>query len=446
MKPFTEKEFLRIWRSSRWKEAEKERPIYTPGLLIGSILVEQVDNKQFLVYDLAERQFVIPDRAENVWSRYVTEEEIILKPLPKLPWRPLPVPHLKPINDQELYEEIRGYIYRKVDFAKETEYDITSAWVMHTWRMENWAVTPYLFFFGPPASGKTWALEVLASISYRPYLGLMSPASLYRMTEAWHPTMFLDETQLYLRGGEKTDILNYLNAGYRRGQTVTRTEPNPKTGEWELALYEVFGAKCLAGTRELLKALETRCFLFIMSRATREIEQWIDVSEADTLRSKLFMYRLKSLADNAELLDMRGFELGNVKDGRLREIFHSLVMVTPSKIKPLFLEHAEKLDRARVQEEALSLESLVFSALVSVRDDRLLIPFREITDRLNLSLLSGESLSSKLVSSIIKKLGFNKRRLSSGVHVIWDDNLAFRLSKRYQVIEIEKSPDIQPHI
>ncbi|MDH5691216.1 MAG: hypothetical protein OEY81_07305, partial [Candidatus Bathyarchaeota archaeon] len=320
------------------------------------------------------------------------------------------------------------------DFAEKIEYEIATAWVMHTWRMENWKCTPYLFFFGPPASGKTWAMEVLGALAYRPMMTFPSPAAVYRTTEEWHPTFFLDEVQMYLQRTEKADIINYLNAGYRRGQTVIRMEENPQTKRLEPVPFEVFGPKCLAGTIGLLETLKTRCFTIVMSRAVRHVNLHLDAEQIDYFRSRLFTYRLDCLSENSDIIDMLQFseKYKEITDGRLKELVFPLYEVAPTSCKELFAELLFKLRGELLEEEALSIEAIIFSALVTAHKERPLIPLSDVATAVNELITStAEWIDNKTIGHIISKLGFNKMRYKNRTHIIWDDNIAVRLLKRY---------------
>jgi hypothetical protein len=434
---FTNKDFRRIYREEKAKDV-----VYTPGLIIGKYVLEQARENLYYVYNLELKGFAQPDNPEKTWTEYITETRIY-RPLPMLPWRPLPTPRLEPVNVEQLYSEIRQYIHARVDFTRDMEYDICTAWVMHTWRMENFGTSPYMFFFGPPGSGKTWAMEVLASVSFRPLFAMMSPASLYYATQDWHPTLFMDESEIYVKGKYKSEIINYLNAGYRRGQVITRVEENKATKQRELKMFQVFSPKSIAGTREFMGALPTRFIPIIMSRATREIENSMDEEIMDVLRAKLFTYRLNALAQNKETVIIRDF-LSSVKDGRLKELFSPLIEVAPEKQRGLFVDCAIRTERERLEAEALTLESVVFSALASCRRDRLLIPIKELADSININLSSGEPLSHKTVGSVVSRLGFNKQRKGDGVYVVWDADVFERLSKRYKLVEMQPTNPVKP--
>jgi hypothetical protein len=116
---------------------------------------EQIENQQFLVYD--------KETGEETRQKTIDGT----KPLNQLLWNPVNET-LDFGSEQELFDEIRKYLYEFIDIAE--GYDVLTAWVLSSWIPEKWHAVPYLSFFGPPGSGKTWALEVLASIGFRPFL------------------------------------------------------------------------------------------------------------------------------------------------------------------------------------------------------------------------------------------------------------------------------------
>jgi hypothetical protein len=422
-----------ILRSVDAAEEDKKKIIQSPGKITGNHVFEQANEKLYYVYSLEKKGFAVPAHEDQVWSSFPTLEAVYV-PLARLLWRPLPLPNLKfeLFEIKELYREIRSFIYGHVDFANDVEYDLATAWVLHSWRMENFTVTPYLFFYGPAKSGKTRAMETLAALSFRPLLVALTSASLYNITEKWKPTIFLDETELYLKGNERADILNYLNMGYRRGQYAIRMMENAKTRKYEPTPYDVFGAKCLAGTKNLLTTLRSRCFPFVMSRASRSLKRSVNYEWADKIRAKLIMYRFLSLAANREPLPIPDDFLNEVRDGRLTELFHPLMVVAPESARIVLSEHASMLDKEAEREDELSVESFVFNALVNVRKNRQLIPLSEVKDAVNLNFQE-KALGSKTVSLVLGRLGFKRFLVRNRVHVVWDDEIVERLSRRYPI-------------
>lgn len=437
MKRFTDKDFRVVYREVAVAKKKTKR---TPGEMIDKTLFEEVEDGKYLGVDLSELQFITGK--EGPLTKWETDDLDYL-PLPHLPWRRLHPLSITDESAEQLYTDVRKFIYEHVDFSKDVEYDLCAAWVLHTWRLENWNITPYLSFFGPPASGKTWAMEILAALSFRSLLAAMSPASLYYATQEWHPTCFLDETEMYLRGEDKADILNYLNMGYRRGQVVIRTTED-KDGSRSPVMFDVFGPKCLAGTKELFDTLKSRSFTFTMSRKTREIKMTIDEEAVLQLRNRLFSYRVRQLVANKNLILPSDTFLNNIKDGRLRELFHPLISCCPQSVVSLLTDYAVELDTEKEQEEALSLEARVFNAILKAHQGEF-ISLQAVADIVNQNLPMKECFSNRLVGSYVAKLGFKKEYHGNRTHIVWDEKLYARLSKRYPIDKADDSlPEPQP--
>jgi hypothetical protein len=127
----------------------------------------------------------------------------------------------------ELLDEIRGFIVRFVVLPSDAAADLLAVWVLHTHAFEAFWATPYLrVTSATPESAKTLLLEVLASITRRGWHEVNpSTAVLYRKIDRQQPTSLLDEMDYYPLD-DRRDALSVLNAGYKRGATVSRCKDN----------------------------------------------------------------------------------------------------------------------------------------------------------------------------------------------------------------------------
>ena len=314
----------------RRDEKQEEKPVLTPGKIWPDIIMEQLAEDMFLVYD---RQ------TGNVETKYhVIHEGLMYKPLQKIPWPacclPLEVESEEPITKEQfirslqarrfqgeygdpkqLFNELKTFFERHLDVPEPLLYDVYAAWVMMTWRAEDFTVSPYLFFLGPLASGKTRGLEALAGLAYRSIMASsISAAAIFRVLETWHPTLFLDETEIYNREG-MIEVLALLNAGYRKGQYAIRIEKTEE-GIPTLGFFDVYGPKAMAGTKELAATLQSRAVLTHMSRNTRAVELFIDQEAAQQLRNKLLMYRFRTVGMREPRFDVTVLN-GSVGSGRI---------------------------------------------------------------------------------------------------------------------------------
>lgn len=393
----------------------KKKEIYSPGQDLEGIVFEQTCD-EYIVFDKTTYEITTQKKVESNKT---------FVPLDQIPWKP--ITDAQPYDD--IWNEVKQYLYEHIDIP--SGYDVLTAWVLATWIPEKWDAVPYLFFYGPAGSGKTWALEVLASISFRPFMSASTTLPvIFRACDLWHPTLFLDETEVYLRK-ERSEIMHLLNAGYRKGFPATRIEETEDG--LKVKIFDCFGFKALAGTRAFVDTLKSRCIIFTMSKATREIKTKIDQNRAEELRKKLLMYRFRMLAEKQTLE-----EPNIVLTGRLRELFLPLVMVATVEAKGSIMNEAKKIEEITKEEEQTSDEATVFRAIVSVHEESpaaTRISIERITQIVNEGVSLDEMFSNLNVGRIASRLGFKRAIHDKRRCVVWNENLVERLKKRWSVEE-----------
>jgi hypothetical protein len=384
-------------------------------------IFEQASNGEFLVYD-------------KVTSEVKKESGIMeFKPFERIIWKSVEkVTDYK--SEQELWSEVKRFIYEHMDLQE--GYDVLTAWVLASWTPEKWNAVPYLFFFGPAASGKSRALEVLKAIGHRPLMtASASLSAIFRVIQIWNTTLFLDETEIYMRK-DRTEILNLLNSGYRKDTPAMRVEET-REGQREVKFYDCFGFKALAGTKDLMDTLKSRCIVFSMTKATREIRQEIDEEQARAIREKLLMYRFKMLSQKEPP------ENPNILRGRLRELFDPLIIVAPLSEKNAIIQQAHKIEATLKEEEETSLDSIVFKAIFKLHeetgDEKILIA--DIGKITNEALEVDEMLNSITVGVVAKRLGFKKCLKGHKRAIRWNNEIAERLTYRYGRTEKQSALD-----
>jgi len=408
---------------------EEVKTVSTPGLVFSDVIFEQMQNGTFTVFDRREQKFQV---ANDAWQSYF-HEGLEYVPLSRLPWPTATLPKDYE-SEEQLFNEIREFFVQHLDLSNEALYDVYSAFVMASWRPEDFTVIPYLFFLGPLASGKTRALECCHRLCYRSIMAAsMSAASLFRALEAWRPTLLLDETEIYNREA-MVEVLALLNSGYRRGQYAIRVE-KIEEGCPQIAMFDVFGFKVLAGTEELAATLSSRCILTSMSKAVRPINLFVDEEKSQDLRNKLLMYRFRNLGKTLNNSTLLEFKNGFFQNARVVELFISLLQVSPTEeIRERLKKCMKQITQSRLDEEQASMEARVFDAILKCEGqvESGKIGTQMITEVFNQGLSEKEQVTSRFIGRKLVGLGFEKCRLSggpSGYH--WDAELVERLKKRY---------------
>jgi len=424
------------------EKEEKVKPTSTPGFAFPTVIFEQVTNGCYVIFDRNESKFEAPSDPHHF---YHEGEEYV--PLKRLPW-PAATRPKDYKSEIQLFSDVRAFYVEHLDIANDLFYDVYAAFTLATWRTEEFTVVPYAFFLGPMASGKTRALECFGRICYRGVIASsMSAASLFRALEAWHPVLLLDECEIYNREA-MVEVLALLNSGYRKGQYAIRIE-KVEEGCPQIAMFDTFGFKVLAGTQELASTLQSRCVITTMTRNVKQINLFIDEEKAQDLRNRLLMYRFKNLAKEPGLFEMSWLN-GQFKNARVIELFVSLLQVAPTEdIRARLITCMKQITKSRLDEEQASIEARMFDAVLKCEKDikEGKLSTQAITDTFNVGLSEKEQLKTTQVGRKVAALGFEKCRFGGGKSgFFWDIKLIERLKARYEPPSETPSLPSQPSL
>lgn len=270
-----------------------------------------------------------------------------------LPWNITHYPEKSTFD--EAHKEIRDFIYTHGDLIDEKYYTIVTSWAIVTWFKPIFDAVPYLFFIGPPASGKTRLLEMLEALSYRGIISVsVTPAALFRLVNSWQTTNLIDEAQGQLDRNTESGQANYmiLNSGYKRSGKAIRCEGENN----EPRIYNTFSFNALAARRHLYFDLEQRCIKIPMVKAARPLPKKIDYEWAEKIRAKLLYLRLCNLetivpVDEPKLRD------------RVAEIFEPILTFTPKNLSDDIIQHALEQQSADEEYEKHSREAHIVEAI-----------------------------------------------------------------------------------
>jgi Protein of unknown function (DUF3631) len=257
-------------------------------------------------------------------------------------------------------------------------------WVAHTWVLDAFDVTPYLWITSAEReSGKTLLLEVLENLVAKPWLtGRVTAAVLPRKVEKVQPTLLLDETDNAFKADQEysANLLGVLNTGYKRsGQTSCCVGNNNDFKD-----YATFCAKAIAGIGRMPDTLESRCIMVALKRklANEKVKRFRYrrvKDEAEPIRAML-----GGLAQLAEELENAEPELPELPRDRALDFWEPLLAIAeraggawPEKAR----EAARTLSKVDEDEE----KSV---GVAMLRDTRRVfhesaLPTRKIVDRLN---------------------------------------------------------------
>ena len=172
-----------------------------------------------------------------------------------------PLPWHEPVDGDRLATTLAAVVKTHLVLS-DAQTDTVALWVMHTWTLNVFTMSPRLAIISPTKGcGKTTLLRLLNHLARRAKrAGSISPSALFRAVEQFQPTVLLDETEKYVEHGSELHAL--MNEGHCKGGSVMRV-----LGEnLELREFAVFGALAFARNGKLPDDLEQRSIVIEMQR------------------------------------------------------------------------------------------------------------------------------------------------------------------------------------
>jgi len=156
----------------------------------------------------------------------------------------------------DLLIRVRDELTRHIEFAHPKTASLIACWVVGTYFHPLFTTFPRLNITGPKRTGKSKILQVIAAIAFNGlWIVAPTPAILFRLIEPLRPTFCLDEMES-LDKQERKAIDSIINAGYKAGATVPRTEGDAANRRVEG--YATFAPMALAGIAGLHDVLADR--------------------------------------------------------------------------------------------------------------------------------------------------------------------------------------------
>jgi putative DNA primase/helicase len=170
------------------------------------------------------------------------------------------------IAPAEILDDITNTILRFIVLDKH-QAQTAALWVAACWFVNEIQCAPIALINAPErACGKTQLLTILGKLAPRTAQASgISPSVLFRMIEAYQPTLFIDEIETILKDNE--DLRGLINAGHTRDSAfVWRSVA--KGDDFEPKHFSVWGMKAIAGINaiKLAETVTSRAIVFELRR------------------------------------------------------------------------------------------------------------------------------------------------------------------------------------
>lgn len=245
---------------------------------------------------------------------------------------------------------------------------IAASYVLLSWVYDAFNELPYLRFRGDYGSGKTRALIIFGSITYKGFFasGASTVSPIFHTLDAFKGTLIFDEADFRFTD-EKAELVKILNNGNVKGFSVLRTQITASK-EFEPRAFSVYGPKIIAmrGSYED-RALESRFLTEEMSGRSMRSDIPISLpgtqeTEAHELRCKLLMYRFR----NRALAKVDPALVDSGLEPRMNQILLPLLSIAPTEeARNAIRSYAALVQDGVVSDRANSTEGQLLSVIAA---------------------------------------------------------------------------------
>lgn len=175
-------------------------------------------------------------------------------------------PWTEPVVGEQLIVDLAEAIGKHVVLS-EYQALAVALWIFHAHALEAAEHSPRLHVASPaPRCGKTTLLNTIAAMVPKPlHTENITTSALFRIIELAHPTLLIDEADIFLKDNE--EMRSLLNAGHGRGGQAIRTVGD----QFEPRAFKVWGPVVVAGIGRIPATLEDRSITIgLRRRLSRE--------------------------------------------------------------------------------------------------------------------------------------------------------------------------------
>ncbi len=164
-----------------------------------------------------------------------------------------------------VFWKVHSLLAEYVDFPDGNTYVFLTAWIIGTYLYTIFNYYPYIHFTGTKNVGKSKTMKLMSCICFNGTMSVSNtPASQFRIIEAFRPTLFMDETE-DLKDKAASDRRAVLLGGYEAGSSVIRTEKDKDN--YRAKRMGNYGPRAFASIEGLEDTLASRTIQITMQRS-----------------------------------------------------------------------------------------------------------------------------------------------------------------------------------
>ena len=343
----------------------------------------------------------------------------------------------------DTYNIIKNGFDHFIEFSSPIHSVLLSVFIMMGYLLPIFNAVPFINLTGTRGGGKTKTIEFLYQLCFNAEsTSNTSPSALFRIIENNCSTILLDESEK-LTGLEKDpDIRLLLNACYRKGGQVTRSNKDTHRTE----RFKVFADAVIAAQNDLEPTLLSRCISIVMIKtASDKGKLSIDDKSYDwqNIRNRLYRFIFNGSEDVEKIYRNQDFGKLNCRKLDIWKPLLSIALYLDSGTdKPYIYDTLKEMAENEEEEQntLTYLEELTLNVLFEVVQVKDKYWSKHILSRIKTKASEEETLgliekvNSRTISSILRKFGFQslkKERTGEGIPYRISPEQVIDIAKRY---------------
>lgn len=342
-------------------------------------------------------------------------------------------------TDDELVDDITKFLYKYFEPPKYYE-SILPYLVMFYWVFDRFPFVPYLHFVGLTGTGKSTALETIGSLCYKAInaSGSITIASIFRLAHIWRGTLLMDEFNLGSKSSETYGAMLQILRGGVSDSPVFRVEGDRKK---DVEVYQLKSPRIFSSQNVIQDAaLQSRTIVVKMAKNKKKIPLYKlpgFYEEAQILRNKLLLWRLKHLAE----IDLTEIEYGFKElagfDGRVQQVLTPIYLISNKKTRKKIVKFAIQQEKDTKHERLEEIDGQVFTYIFENYKDEIMLA--ALTKKINVDRESQgykNKYTERRLGNIIRKiLGFDTERTNVGRRLVIKEKKVKELAEYYGLKE-----------
>lgn len=380
---------------------------------LGTLGTLRQDKEKYLKYNKKTEeidiisQFTYKDKVFKPISNKLTKQNIILLPTGVEEYE----------SDGKLIKEISEFMFSYFEPPTKFYESLLPYLLLFYWVSDKFPFVPYLHFVGLTGTGKTTAMEVFGSISYKAIdsSGAITPASLFRLANDWKGTLLLDEFEIGGKNGEAYTLMVQILKSGVSDKPLFRTEGE---GKKQVEIYMMKSPRVFTSQNPIMDAaLQSRTILVRMNKNTKRLPLYRLASffeKANYLRNKLLLWRLRNF-NKVDLSKIEyGFEELSVFDRRVQQVLTPIYYLSDKNTQKLIYNFAKEQEEITTKERQEELDGQIFLIIYENIENGVQPTLGKIAEELNKGK-STHLISEKKVSNIVRKIfNFETERVGRG--------------------------------